>query len=376
MKFIQVIHQFLPDYVGGIELFVKNVSTSLVNAGHDVLIFSGDGDVVSDIHRKEEIIDDLKLVKVLNKIGTSPKGRNFLRTFKNPLVLKEFDKVIKTFRPDLIHVHHTVYLSGDIITSAKKKGIPVIATMHDFWFLCHKLHLIDWRGNQCEGPHGGLKCAMCFGMDRQNSVFLKNPLVYVIPLIYRTLYQRRLLELTDLLLVPSKLAIEILGRHLHSGAKIMHLPYFIPYHPSALDQNRPTPRIRFGYMGSIKPHKGLHILIDAFNELVDENVSLEIHGPITTDDTYGAELMKRRRHRNVSFKGPYNNRNIGGLVELIEDGKNGFLFEHGNPASLLTVIRSILAHPTSLSNLNSEVSKEQKMEYGFEKLTEVYQTLF
>ena len=46
MKILQVVHQFLPKYVGGVEIYVKNTSNELVKSGNDVLIFSGKGDVL------------------------------------------------------------------------------------------------------------------------------------------------------------------------------------------------------------------------------------------------------------------------------------------------------------------------------------------
>ena len=44
MRILQVVHQFLPQYTGGTELYVADLSRRLRERGHDVALFVG-GDV-------------------------------------------------------------------------------------------------------------------------------------------------------------------------------------------------------------------------------------------------------------------------------------------------------------------------------------------
>ena len=41
MRVLQVTHQFLPEYVGGVEVHVAQLSRSLRDAGHQVALFTG-----------------------------------------------------------------------------------------------------------------------------------------------------------------------------------------------------------------------------------------------------------------------------------------------------------------------------------------------
>ena len=94
MKILQVIHQFLPDHIGGIELYLKNTSLRLVKAGHEVLIFSGVGDVFRNPVAIESNVDGLKIISVQKDIGSRAKRFKFFHTFNNPAAVKIFKHVI------------------------------------------------------------------------------------------------------------------------------------------------------------------------------------------------------------------------------------------------------------------------------------------
>src|SRR5690606_32986580 len=46
-------------------------------------------------------------------------------------------KYVKTFQPDIVHIHNTHYATGPaIIRTIKKQQIPVVMTLHNFRLLC------------------------------------------------------------------------------------------------------------------------------------------------------------------------------------------------------------------------------------------------
>ena len=414
MKILQVLHQFLPDHIGGIEVYVRNLSQKLQDSGMEVLLFFGDGVVLCDPSENRESIDGLRSIHIHDSDGPQGKRFSFFQTFRNPAVLKSFEQAVNEFQPDVIHFHHTMYLSGELISLAKRLGIPVVITIHDFWFLCHKLHLVDSGGNQCNGPLGGGKCAFCFLPGKQGLLGCINAFLCGIPLAYRTRYQLRVLRSADLLATPAAFVQGILERYLGGGHKIRHVPYGISTSNVFRSSKPRSDNIRFGYLGTIKPHKGIHVLIDAFNGLVHEKACLNIYGDTGTDESYSLDMIKNCQNGRVNFRGTYDNQdvdnilkdvdvvvvpsiwretgplvvlealangkpvvasNLGGMAEMIHEGENGFLFVPGDSGSLLRRIRAILERPSILAELNVCLKPEHHIDHNVKAMLNLYEKL-
>ena len=75
--------------------------------------------------------------------------------------IREIRKIIKKEHIDIIHVHNTLNLiSPSVYYAAKKEGIPIVQTIHNFRLICP--NGILYRDNHiCEEcPQNGLKCAI------------------------------------------------------------------------------------------------------------------------------------------------------------------------------------------------------------------------
>ncbi len=414
LKVLQVSHQFLPDHVGGIEIYVRNLARELHHLGIDILLLNGDGKVLHNPSGSPDCIDGLRSIHMHDRGGSKVKRFSFFKTFKNSEVLKLFEQAVREYRPDAIHFHHTMYLSGELIFAAKRLGIPVVITIHDFWFLCHKLHLVDWRETQCGGPSAGIKCAFCFFFANQGLLGWFNAVLGGIPLVYRTRYHLNVLRSADFLVTPAAFVRQILKQYLGGGKKIRHIPYGISTSDIFSSPSIRSDNIRFGYLGTIKRHKGIHVLIEAFNELVHEKASLDIYGNTGSDAAYYRDLIKSCQNGRITFKGAYDNRdvgrvlkdidvlivpsiwretgpmvvlealangvpviasNVGGMSELIQDGGNGFLFETGNPRSLLRCIRNILEMPALLTDLSPRLASKHQIDHNAQVLCDIYKSL-
>ena len=55
-------------------------------------------------------------------------------------------------RPDVIHVMHSMHLSGATLRAARSAGIPVVATATDFWYACPTYQLYRHDDKLCRGP--------------------------------------------------------------------------------------------------------------------------------------------------------------------------------------------------------------------------------
>jgi len=409
-----VLHQFLPKNTGGVELYTKNLSRILVQSGNDVLIFSGEGDVIWVPEEVEVSYDGLRVVRVQNKRDVKKGHLSFLKTFRNNAVSDLFERVVTAFQPNIIHFHHTLYLSGEMMRVAKQRRIPIVITVHDFWFLCHKLHLLNCSGNQCSGPGNGAMCSFCMGAETKGILGFIKKLLYVMPMIYRTHYQLSLLRTASAVVTPANFLGGLLSPYIGDPRKAMHVAYGIPCSPPASPRKTRSHKIRFGYFGAIKRHKGLHLLIEAFNGLLQVNATLSIYGDVAVDEPFYRQLIEMCQNDEVIFKGPYPNETVGdllggidvlivpsiwretgpmvilealahhtpviasdlgGMAELILHGQNGFLFEHGNAASLQERIRLILEHPSILEDLHPRLDEMYTIEYNARMLLNIYRKL-
>ncbi len=68
---------------------------------------------------------------------------------RNDKIAQAFKNLILAFDIDLVHVHHVKNLSFDIFDIAKELEVPVILTMHDFYFVCPTLLMLDSENNIC-----------------------------------------------------------------------------------------------------------------------------------------------------------------------------------------------------------------------------------
>jgi GT2 family glycosyltransferase/glycosyltransferase involved in cell wall biosynthesis len=126
-------------HVGGTQFHIKDLTTGLCKE-HNIIVAARDREYLkTTIYIGEEHLDfDFY-------IG------------KEPAYVRFFDKrigeilraILQGFQVDLVHVHHTSTLSLDIYYEAHKLGIPVIATLHDYYYVCPTIKLMDSEMNCC-----------------------------------------------------------------------------------------------------------------------------------------------------------------------------------------------------------------------------------
>ena len=66
------------------------------------------------------------------------------------LSLIYFD-ILKNYDIDIVHIRHLINHSFDLPQIAKKLGIPVVLSIHDFYFICPFYVLLDENNNYCAG---------------------------------------------------------------------------------------------------------------------------------------------------------------------------------------------------------------------------------
>lgn len=87
-------------------------------------------------------------------------------TTRNREIADIIGRILKAFKIDIVHVHNTFTTSLDIFYEAEKLGIPILFTVHDYYFICPILRLVDDRKNICNKEEGN-KCEKCLQKNKR-----------------------------------------------------------------------------------------------------------------------------------------------------------------------------------------------------------------
>lgn len=159
MKVLQVIHDFLPEHQAGSELYCYHLSKELQRLGHHVSLFFSEID-----HNQPQYsvrggdYDGLSYRELINNHAFS----TFEETYSNPFVEKAFANYLDEIKPDVAHFHHLLNLSYGCVNECKKREIPIVFTLHDYWLTCPRGGGQRFRGegNICHDVETNL-CAEC-----------------------------------------------------------------------------------------------------------------------------------------------------------------------------------------------------------------------
>jgi len=196
--------------------------------------------------------------------------------------------------------------------------------------------------------------------------------------------------------VYSRRSGEILREY---GVKVDKLKYF-PITTRAIDTIQARSwhtghyPIIFAYRGGLAPHKGVHILLKAFRCLDQNKAKLVIFG--TGSSNYISQLKKIAMGTNTEFRGSYEPAQvcevnstldvgiipsiweelfglvgveyiqsripivasgIGGIVEYVRHGENGFLVRPNDPDALASAMGLFIEHPELIRKMQAQMNR-------------------
>jgi glycosyltransferase involved in cell wall biosynthesis len=413
MRLAYVVHKFPPESVGGVEVYTWSLGRSLAAMGHEVHVFYPlTGLDPGEAHVERDGIHLWRVPLAEAEVTEGP-VRQFWHTFRNARVEADFQRFLSQVQPDLVHFQHVQGVSARLIGMAK--GRPRVVTLQDYWFFCANSQLLKPDAALCDGPKHGWNCVDCATM-RADLGWLRSlrPLV-ALPFVYRNWYLRRALRAVDLFLVPSDWARCLYLRQGLPEARVALLEYGLNLDrmaPTGRKFASPAARPHFGFLGSIAWQKGVHVLIEAFNQLPD-CASLTIYGDDTVFPVYSAKTRAASRHPHVRFAGVVDYQHIGdalreldylvvpslwpetfcmvvqeahavgvpvvasrlGPLERVRDGETGRLFTAGDSAELARVLRDLIEHPDMRAELRANLRPGPTIEQQAHRIAEAYQAL-
>ncbi len=261
MKISMIGHKRIPSREGGVEIVVEELSTRMVKLGHEVTCYNRGGKHVLDKKQKVDNIKKYKGVKLkkvltIDKKGLAAMTSSFFGTLK-----------ILFSNADVVHYHaEGPCVMIPIIKWLSRK--KVIVTIHGLDWQRAK-----WGGFATKYIKFGEKIAVKYADEI--IVLSKNVQKY-----FKDTYGRNTTFISNGVNEP-----EILEN------KIITEKYGLKKDDYIL------------FLGRIVPEKGIHYLIDAFNEL-NTTKKLVIAGGASDTNTYYLELKeKAKNNSNIIFTG-------------------------------------------------------------------------
>jgi glycosyltransferase involved in cell wall biosynthesis len=388
MKILHLLHQYLPEKIGGTELYTRTLARMQAAAGHEITIFSP---AVTTQNWPEPAFEDGVQVFRL-AVGPRSSTAVFQHTFHQPALQKNFHHLLEKTRPEIVHIQHLMGLPTSLISQIASKNIPFVVTLHDYWYICANAQLItNYDNSVCQGPDWWLNCAHC-ALARAGKPNLTLLQPAVAPLMaFRNFRLKKVLDQASQLIAPTNFVRETYRQLGIDSTKIAVIPHGI--RPPENGRPAPPPKpetLRVVYIGGLAPQKGVHVLIDAVNRLASAPITLNIYGDMTAFPDYVAGLKAQVSHPDIHFNGrlphealwdvlaqsdvvvvpslwyetasliiqeafaagvPVIASDIGALRERVQDGIDGRLFPMGDAAVLSKMLKDFHRHPEKLARL-------------------------
>lgn len=256
MRVLVVSAHYPPNFISGGTLGPQRVATGLKARGAEVSVYAG---WLGDRRALETWTDTgpsgirVRWIVVTPWIDWSSEGN-----FDNKDVATDFRLHLEEVRPDVVHVHSLQTLGLGIVRACVEAEIPVVVTMHDFWWICARQFLSNRALQPCSLV---VSCGMCpCQVDRRH-------------LDERNTRLRQALLGVDQVLAVSETEADVLranGIGLDEGGPLLVVDENgLPRLPVTGRPRLEQEPIVFLYTGGSELMKGVHVLFRAASVLGD-----------------------------------------------------------------------------------------------------------
>jgi glycosyltransferase involved in cell wall biosynthesis len=132
MRILQVLHDFLPQHVAGVEIYTDELARALAERHVVALLFSEVDQREANYALRRRSHAGMPAYEIVN----NHRYASFDETYRHAAIDRALGNVLDEFRPDVIHIQHLLNLSFGLIAEAKRRGIPMLMTLHDHWLAC------------------------------------------------------------------------------------------------------------------------------------------------------------------------------------------------------------------------------------------------
>jgi glycosyltransferase involved in cell wall biosynthesis len=382
---------------GGDCVYTLNLEQLLKQHGHEVAVFAMQHPENLSTPWSKYFPDEITFSPCTDIIEA------ISRPFGTKGVKQKFSALLDDFQPDIVHLNNIhSQLSPVTAQITHEKHIRVIWTLHDYKLLCPRYDCL------CKGKY---ICEKCFTDKKQvlKNRCMKDSLAASSIAYWEALkWSRQKLEgYTDVFICPSKFMYDKMIRGKFNPAKLHNLCHGID-----IDRTKLSDYINkedyYCYLGRISHEKGIETLIKAAKQ-IPYKLKIIGGGPLKEEMD-----MKSKNYSNIDFVGykqwdeikdivskarfiivpsewyenypvsiieslclgtPVLGAKMGGIPEMIEEGKNGMLFESRNVEDLKDKIQKMFAMQFGYQYIAEVAQQQYSGTSHYEKLMELYMML-
>ena len=409
MRVLQV-NKFLHT-VGGTETVLFQTADLLKARGHEVSYFAMQDGRNRPVEEAPYFVSNVEygahgLRRVSERLRLPFVAGRFLHSRE---AAQKIEALIEERKPEIAHVHNIYHqISPSILAPLRRRGIPAVMTLHDYKMVCPN-YMMFANGSVCERCKGHryyeaflqkcvkdsrLSSALCTTeayAHRMTGAYAKNIAAYI---------------------APSQFMREKMIEFGMDASRLVHLPNFLnleTYEP------RYETGAYFVYAGRIERIKGISTLIEAIRDNEGlHGVELRVAGDGALRESLEQET-KKAGLSGVRFLGrlppeelgplvqgascvvvpsewyenapmsileafawgkPVIASRIGGIPELVTEGRTGLLFEPGNAADLARAMAQLLVKPGLAAELGRNARGYVEMKHGADRHYEGLMALY
>jgi glycosyltransferase involved in cell wall biosynthesis len=319
---------------------------------------------------------------------------------------KKIAALIEDFRPDIVHIQHLdTHITCSILPVIRRYGIPIVWHLHIYAPLCVNYNLVDEQARAiCTACRKNRFWQPVLRRCKKGSL----PASLMGALVQCFNHLAGFMQQVDLFICPSRFLQRTFIDFGYPADRLVHLPYFTEYAavtPSYSGEG-------YGlFFGRLDFEKGVDILLEALRGTVvpfkivgggklAENLQqqarqLGLQNVVFTGPLYGHDLEQMIAgagfvvvpsrwfevtglvilEANAHGKPAIASR-IGGIPEVIQDGRTGLLFDHASPEDLRAKILSLYQNPDQCAEMGvrarARLEAEHAPEPHYQKLMDIY----
>lgn len=384
---------------GGTERYYFDMTRLLQQRGHEVIPFAMTHPHNFESEYASYFVDEISFERSANLRRPLSSFKAALRAIYSKQAEWKLHNLIRIKKPDIAYLHNIHHqLSLSILSVLKQHNIPIIWRLHDYSLLCPN-SLFYTHGAICEACAGGRFYQIAWRGCRRGSR-AASIVAGLSSYLDRWL---GLANLADLFMAPSSFLATKMVEHGLDAKKIVVIPNFIDLSTFEPDLSTSSPiateESKLVYFGRLSSEKGLKILIQAVARVPDSHLTIVGDGPQREElETLAGRIAQGqvefaghqattpllttlRRARLVILPSewyencPYSileafamakaviASNIGGIPELIDNGKDGLLFKPGSTEELADRIGLILHDAPRLQELGANARRKVHQKY-------------